>query len=85
MNRPDPKRTLDEELPGFACSVSDLYCCQDCKHSDLYGRGCDCGPLFQLLLIMAGQHRCPNLELIPKTHKQRKALGLDPHASNPYA
>lgn len=80
MNRTDPKSPFEEELPGFACSVSDLYLCQSCKHSDLYGRGCDCGQFFQLLLVMAGQHDCPNWELVPQSYKQRKALGLAPRA-----
>ncbi len=45
-----------------------MYRCEDCKFADEYGRSCQHGLLFPVLLLMAGKRQCPNFE--GKTREQ---------------
>jgi hypothetical protein len=39
-----------------------MYRCEDCRYADEYGRSCQHGLLFPILLLMAGKQTCPNFE-----------------------
>ena len=46
-----------------ALNIQGFYGCERCKHAkDIYGRSCDCGDFFPLLLVMGGKNTCPNFE-----------------------
>ena len=51
-----------------AGNVNLLMGCEDCRFADTYGRGCEHGLMFPVLLLMAGQRDCPNFK--NKTREQ---------------
>ena len=59
--------------------VQDLYKCDTCKNSkDMYGRMCQHGALFPLLLVMADKDECPNYTFDKiKVEEQLKAIEED--------
>lgn len=44
------------------CDINIMYRCDDCRYADEYGRNCQHGMLFPILLLMAGKRSCQNFE-----------------------
>lgn len=45
-----------------ARDIQIMYRCEDCRYADEYGRSCQHGLLFPILLLMAVKQTCPNFE-----------------------
>jgi len=45
-----------------AGNIQIMFRCEDCKFADEYGRSCQHGALFPVLLLIAGKRSCPNFE-----------------------
>lgn len=50
--------------------TSTLYGCEHCRYADAYGRNCQHGLMFPVLLVMTNHRVCPNYKL--KTEEQFK-------------
>lgn len=52
--------------------------CEDCTFADAYGRNCEHGALFPVLLLLANKKECPNFQkkTIAQLEEQLKLKAL---------
>lgn len=64
-----------------AGNIHIMYSCYNCRYADEYGRSCQHGLLFPILLLLSGNPSCPNFE--NKTTEQiEEQLRLKEHERN---
>lgn len=64
-----------------AGNIQIMYGCENCKEaSDSHGRGCKCGLMFPVLLLLSGMTSCPNYE--EDIEKINKSMGNRQVAEN---
>lgn len=59
-----------------ARSINIMYRCEECTFADAWGRGCEHGLMFPLLLLMGNYKSCPNFKgkTNAQLEEQRKLL-----------